>query len=85
MHEAHLLTSTYVSGKKKQHIIKTQVLVNKANSSIICTNFAKGRKHNFKVFKESKVRINSKNKVIVNSGYQGLQKIHTNTMSPKKY
>ena len=74
----------YYSGKKKRHTIKTQVVVNKANGSIICTNFAKGRKHDFKVFKESKVRVNPKSKIVVDSGYQGLQKIHTNTMLPKK-
>lgn len=74
----------YYSGKKKRHTIKTQVVVDKATGNIICTNFAKGRKHDFKVFKESKVRVNPKSKIVVDSGYQGLQKIHTNTMLPKK-
>ena len=60
------------------------MVVNKENGNIICTNFAGGRKHDFKVFKESKVRVNQKSKIVVDSGYQGLQKIHTNTMLPKK-
>jgi len=75
----------YYSGKKKRHTIKTQVIVNKAIGNIICTNFANGRKHDFKIFKESKVRINPNNKIVVDSGYQGLQKIHMNTMLPKKH
>lgn len=74
----------YYSGKKKRHTIKTQMVVNKANGSIICTNFANGRNHDFKVFKESGVRINPKSKIVVDSGYQGLQKIHPNTLLPKK-
>ena len=75
---------SYYSGKKKRHTIKTQVVVDKANGSIICTNFAKGRKHDFKVFKESGVKVNPNSKIVVDSGYQGLQKIHSNTMLPKK-
>lgn len=75
----------YYSGKKKRHTIKTQVVVNKAKGNIICTNFANGRKHDFKMFKESKVRVNPNNKIVVDSGYQGLQKIHINTMLPKKH
>jgi len=77
--------SKYYSGKKKRHTIKTQVVVDKSNGSIICTNFANGRKHDFKVFKESKVKVNSNSKIVVDSGYQGLQKIHTNIMLPKKH
>jgi hypothetical protein len=59
--------------------------VDKASGNIICTNFANGRKHDFKVFKDSGVRVNPKNKIVVDSGYQGLQKIHSNIMLPKKH
>ncbi len=59
-------------------------MVDKLKGNIICTNFANGRKHDFKVFKESKVRVNTKSKIVVDSGYQGLQKIHANTLLPKK-
>ena len=75
----------YYSGKKKRHTIKTQVVVNKAKGNIICTSFANGRKHDFKVFKESKVRVNSNSQIVVDSGYQGLQKIHANTLLPRKH
>ena len=36
------------------------------------------------LFKESRVRVNPKSKIVVDSGYQGLQKIHNNTVLPKK-
>jgi uncharacterized protein YaiL (DUF2058 family) len=36
------------------------------------------------VLKESKVRLDPKTKALVDSGYQGLQKLHANTVMPKK-
>ncbi len=59
-------------------------MVNKATKEIICTSFANGRKHDFKIFKESKVYVNSGIQVVVDSGYQGLQKLHSKTLLPKK-
>jgi hypothetical protein len=59
-------------------------VVNKATKEIICTSFANGRKHDFKIFKESKVYVNSGIQVVVDSGYQGLQKLHSKTLLPKK-
>jgi len=40
--------------------------------------------HDFRIFKESKIHINPDSSIIVDSGYQGLQKIHANTKLPKK-
>jgi hypothetical protein len=45
---------------------------------------AKGRKHDFRVFKESKVRFHKAIHSINDSGYQGIQKIHSNTTLPYK-
>lgn len=50
---------------------------------IICTNFSNG-KHDFRLFKESGIHINESTKILTDTGYQGLQKIHTNTAMPKK-
>lgn len=58
--------------------------MNKTNKQIICTNFAAGKNHDFNVFKQSKIAIHKSSQIIVDSGYQGLQKIHANTMLPKK-
>jgi len=58
--------------------------VDKRSKKIICTSFSNGKKHDFRLFKESKIHINSKIKVITDTGYQGLQKIHLNTAIPKK-
>ena len=74
----------FCSGKKKRHPLKTQIVVNKRTGDVICTSFSKGKKDDFKLFKGSKVLVQSGIKIIADSGYQGLQKIHPNTMFPKK-
>ena len=43
---------------------------------IICTAVEKGRKHDFRVFKESEVQLSRVNKIQVDSGYQGIQKLY---------
>jgi hypothetical protein len=59
-------------------------VVNKKTKEIICTAFGNGKKHDFKLFKESKVKIEKKIKVITDSGYQGIKDIHAETELPKK-
>jgi len=51
---------------------------------VICTNFTNGKRHDFRLFKESKVAFQAETKVLTDSGYQGLQKIHANSQLPKK-
>lgn len=74
----------YYSGKKKKHTMKTQVIVNRLTAEIVCICTGKGKMHDFRLFKESKVQINPVVAIAVDSGYQGLQKIHANTELPKK-
>lgn len=59
-------------------------MVDKKTQQVICTDFANGRKHDFRLFKESKIFIHPKVKVISDTGYQGIQKIHNNSELPKK-
>jgi hypothetical protein len=72
------------SGKKKRHTQKTQIIADKTSRKIICTAFDKGRKHDFKLFKNSKVHLNPATKCLVDTGYQGIQKLHPNCEQPKK-
>jgi hypothetical protein len=51
---------------------------------IVCTNFANGKKHDFRLFKESKMHILPTINTAVDTGYLGMQKIHSNTSMPKK-
>lgn len=43
-----------------------------------------GKRHDFRLFKESGVRMLSSIKVLTDTGYQGIKKIHTNSELPKK-
>jgi hypothetical protein len=51
---------------------------------VICTNFTNGKKHDFRLFKESKTYIHTKIQVLTDTGYQGIAKIHANSKLPKK-
>ncbi len=59
-------------------------MVDKNLQKIICTAFSNGKKHDFRLFKDSKTQIHPSISVLTDSGYQGLQKIHSNTQMPKK-
>jgi transcriptional regulator of heat shock response len=58
--------------------------VDKKTKQVICTNFTNGKRHDFRLFKESKTLIHQGTKIITDTGYQGLQKIHRNSELPKK-
>ena len=60
------------------------MVVDKKSRKIICTAFSNGKRHDFRLFKESGLHIHPKTKVITDTGYLGLQKIHANTLLPKK-
>ena len=58
--------------------------MNNTTQKVICTEFANGKKHDFRVLKESRMRAQEKTQIITDTGYLGLQKIHANTIMPKK-
>lgn len=58
--------------------------MHKATSKIICTNFTNGKQHDFKLFKNSKVHFKEETEALTDTGYLGLNKIHSNTAMPKK-
>jgi DDE superfamily endonuclease len=58
--------------------------VDKRSKIVICTNFANGKKHDFKLFKDSKVRWTKHSHSVTDTGYLGIQKIHGNSILPKK-
>ncbi|KJV52414.1 transposase DDE domain protein [Orientia tsutsugamushi str. Gilliam] len=59
-------------------------MVDKKTRQVICTDFSNGKKHDFRLFKKFKILIHPKVKVITDTGYQGIQKIHNNSELPKK-
>jgi hypothetical protein len=51
---------------------------------IICVQIDKGRKHDFRVFKESRLHIHPNIIAEADSGYQGINKYHSNSTLPYK-
>lgn len=51
---------------------------------MICTSFSNGKRHDFRLFKESKVLIHKNIKVFADTGFQGINKLHQNSDIPKK-
>ena len=64
--------------------MKTQVVVHKEDNRIICTDFCEGKKHDFRLFKESHVHCLQETELLADSGYSGIKKIHTNSQIPTK-
>jgi hypothetical protein len=58
--------------------------VDKKTQTVICTDFSNGKRHDFRLFKESKTRIHPEVKVITDTGYQGIKKLHNKSEMPKK-
>jgi hypothetical protein len=58
--------------------------VDKATGKIICIAHDKGRRHDFRLFRESNVRLHPDTEALTDTGYLGLQKIHGKTTMPKK-
>jgi len=60
------------------------VAVCKKSRQIICTSFTNGKRHDFRLFKESGIHIAPETAIKVDTGYQGIAKLHANSELPKK-
>jgi hypothetical protein len=60
------------------------VVVDKKSKQIVCTSISNGKRHDFRLFKESRTHIHPQTIVITDSGYQGLQERHAQSQLPKK-
>src|SRR6185437_2382682 len=69
----------YYSGKKKRHALKAQLVVDRATVRILCLAHDAGRRHDFRLFKVSGVRLHPETEAITDTGYMGLQKLHGKT------
>lgn len=58
--------------------------MDKKTRKVICTSFSNGKKHDFKLFKESKVRWAKELSGLTDSGYTGIKKLQKNSRLPKK-
>lgn len=51
---------------------------------IICCAFSKGSTHDFKLFKNCRYGISDLIKILADSGYQGILRVHKNSLIPFK-
>lgn len=51
---------------------------------VICIAVSTGKKHDFKLFKDSKLHFQNETELIVDKGYQGIFKLHNNSKIPFK-
>ena len=58
-------------------------MVNQSTQEIICTAYAQGKRHDFNLFKTSKVKLKSEIECLADQGYQGIQKLHPNSRTPQ--
>jgi hypothetical protein len=75
---------SFYSGKKKQHSLKLQLVIDQATGEIICLSCGAGRCHDFALFKASGVHMHPEIASIQDSGYQGIAAYHANSYVPKK-
>lgn len=60
------------------------MIVARKTKQIICIEVGKGRRHDFRIYKESGTNIHPCISTEVDSGYQGIQKLHANVRLPCK-
>lgn len=59
-------------------------MVERATRRILCVHAAEGKRHDFKLLNDSRVRVKQETKMVMDSGYQGAQHAHANTVLPQK-
>ena len=74
----------YYSGKKKKHTIKIQIIIESDTKKIVYVAFDKGSTHDFNLFKNSTSDMDKDVPMLADSGYQGLDKILSKCLTPKK-
>jgi len=59
-------------------------MIDSKDLRILKTNFSNGKKHDFRLFKESRPLIKTSTEIQGDTGYQGIEKIHANSSIPHK-
>jgi len=64
--------------------MKTLVIVDKKSRMVICVAFCNGKKHDFALYKDAGIYVLARIKIGADSGFQGIAKIHPNSITPRK-
>ena len=60
------------------------MVINGRTRQVICTHHGRGPVHDFALYQRSKVEPHESLEVLADSGYQGLQKLHAKSRTPRK-
>jgi hypothetical protein len=60
------------------------VVIDKKTRKVICLAFCNGKKHDFALYKEAGIYVLGRIKIGADSGFQGITKIHPNSITPRK-
>jgi len=64
--------------------LKSQVVVDGRTRQVICTHHGRGPVHDFALYQRSNLELQERLEVLADSGYQGLQKLHAKSRTPRK-
>lgn len=70
--------------EKKHHTIKAQRIVCWVSLQILSVICRKGKVHDFRRLKESRLALNRETEKLADAGYQGIGKVYPNSVSPVK-
>lgn len=73
----------YYSGKKKRHTVKTEIRVTPKGRIVGVSKSSPGSVHDFTIYKKG-TPVHRDSRVFVDSGYQGMDKLHQATELPYK-
>lgn len=74
----------FYSGKHKRHTLKAQLMIDLKRGQFLCVACGKGRTHDLTLLKHSKIRLADVVLCLADKGYQGITKLHSNSITPKK-
>ena len=60
------------------------VLIDRNTRKVICLAFCNGKKHDFILYKDAGIYVLGRIKIGADSGFQGIAKIHQNSITPRK-
>jgi IS5 family transposase len=77
-------TSPQTLLKQKRHTLKAQVVIEQSQGLIVCSAFAKGRCHDFRLFKQAGMPLAHTQLCLADKGYQGIARVHAHSAIPIK-
>src|SRR3954452_8007054 len=75
----------FYSGKKKRHVLKTQLLVNNQDLIIHKTGYKKGRRHDYDIYERNRPIISNQVVNVFDLGYLGVEKDFPKQLSSLPY